>query len=83
MNLAQLLRDSREKSSQLSEEVKELKQRLVEAQGDNKVPCITVQYTDSYNEAKIYVYFSLCVFLFLNIYPTCPVFSSYQSVYQI
>lgn len=38
VNLAQLLRDSREKSSQLSEEVKELKQRLVEAQGDNKVP---------------------------------------------
>lgn len=38
MNLAQLLTDSREKSNQLSEEVKELKQRLVEAQGDNKVP---------------------------------------------
>lgn len=37
VNLAQLLRDSRERSNQLSEEVKELKQRLVEAQGDNKV----------------------------------------------
>ncbi|XP_033947371.1 coiled-coil domain-containing protein 149-like [Pseudochaenichthys georgianus] len=36
VNLSQLLRD-REKSSELSEEVKELKQRLVEAQGDNRV----------------------------------------------
>lgn len=50
MNLAQLLRDSREKSSQLSEEVKELKQRLVEAQGDNKVPRHTVHYTESYKK---------------------------------
>lgn len=37
VNLAQLLRDSKDKNHQLSEEVKELKQRLVEAQGDNKV----------------------------------------------
>lgn len=37
VNLAQLLTDSRERNSHLSEEVKELKQRLLEAQGDNKV----------------------------------------------
>lgn len=37
VNLAQLLRDSRERVKQLCEEVKELKQRLTEAQGDNKV----------------------------------------------
>lgn len=37
VNLAQLLRDSREKSKRLAEEVKELSQRLAEAQGDNKV----------------------------------------------
>lgn len=37
VNLAQLLRDSRERAKQLSEEVKELTQRLTEAQGDNKV----------------------------------------------
>ncbi|XP_071753121.2 coiled-coil domain-containing protein 149-like [Centroberyx gerrardi] len=42
VNLAQLLRDSREKSSQLFEEVKELKQRLVEAQGDNKLLRMTI-----------------------------------------
>uniref|UniRef100_A0A8K9XJ89 Coiled-coil domain containing 149 n=1 Tax=Oncorhynchus mykiss TaxID=8022 RepID=A0A8K9XJ89_ONCMY len=36
LNLAQLLRDSRERTKQLSEEVKELRQRLAEAQGDNK-----------------------------------------------
>ncbi|XP_073322237.1 coiled-coil domain-containing protein 149-like isoform X2 [Pagrus major] len=42
VNLAQLLRDSREKSSQLSEEVKELKQRLAEAQGDNKLLRMTI-----------------------------------------
>ncbi|XP_037621372.1 coiled-coil domain-containing protein 149-like isoform X2 [Sebastes umbrosus] len=42
VNLAQLLRDSREKNSQLSEEVKELKQRLVEAQGDNKLLRMTI-----------------------------------------
>ncbi|KAJ4944026.1 hypothetical protein JOQ06_012574 [Pogonophryne albipinna] len=41
VNLAQLLRD-REKSSELSEEVKELKQRLVEAQGDNKLLRMTI-----------------------------------------
>ncbi|XP_026209120.1 coiled-coil domain-containing protein 149-A isoform X3 [Anabas testudineus] len=37
VNLAQLLRDSRERVKQLSEEVKELTQRLTEAQGDNKM----------------------------------------------
>lgn len=37
VNLAQLLRDSREQAKQLAEEVKELTQRLTEAQGDNKV----------------------------------------------
>lgn len=42
VNLAQLLRDSREKGKQLSEEVKELKQRLVEAQGDNKLLRMTI-----------------------------------------
>ncbi|XP_034745745.1 coiled-coil domain-containing protein 149-like isoform X3 [Etheostoma cragini] len=42
VNLAQLLRDSREKSFLLSEEVKELKQRLVEAQGDNKLLRMTI-----------------------------------------
>ncbi|XP_034449110.1 coiled-coil domain-containing protein 149-like isoform X2 [Hippoglossus hippoglossus] len=42
VNLAQLLTDSREKSHQLSEEVKELKQRLVEAQGDNKLLRMTI-----------------------------------------
>ncbi|KAM3864829.1 uncharacterized protein ACN63O_010524 [Diretmus argenteus] len=42
VNLAQLLRDSRDKSNQLSEEVKELNQRLVEAQGDNKLLRMTI-----------------------------------------
>ncbi|XP_026158327.1 coiled-coil domain-containing protein 149 isoform X2 [Mastacembelus armatus] len=42
VNLAQLLTDSREKSNQLSEEVKELKQRLVESQGDNKLLRMTI-----------------------------------------
>ncbi|KAI3353168.1 hypothetical protein L3Q82_019712 [Scortum barcoo] len=42
VNLAQLLRDSREKSNALSEEVKELKQRLAEAQGDNKLLRMTI-----------------------------------------
>ncbi|KAM9770208.1 coiled-coil domain-containing protein 149-like isoform 1-T1 [Menidia menidia] len=42
VNFAQLLRDSREKSSQLAEEVKDLKQRLVEAQGDNKLLRMTI-----------------------------------------
>ncbi|XP_037530836.1 coiled-coil domain-containing protein 149 [Nematolebias whitei] len=42
VNLAQLLTDSREKSGHLSEEVQELKQRLVEAQGDNKLLRMTI-----------------------------------------
>lgn len=42
VNLAQLLRDSREKSQQLSEELKEVKQRLAEAQGDNKLLRMTI-----------------------------------------
>ncbi|XP_070844282.1 coiled-coil domain-containing protein 149-like isoform X2 [Chaetodon trifascialis] len=42
VNLAQLLIDSRERSSQLAEEVKELKQRLMEAQGDNKLLRMTI-----------------------------------------
>lgn len=37
MNLAQLLRNSKEREKKLTEEVKELNQRLTEAQGDNKV----------------------------------------------
>nr|XP_061779069.1 coiled-coil domain-containing protein 149-like isoform X2 [Nerophis lumbriciformis] len=42
VNLAQLLRDSKEKSNDLCEEVKELKQRLAEAQGDNKLLRMTI-----------------------------------------
>ncbi|KAI4900147.1 hypothetical protein NFI96_023876 [Prochilodus magdalenae] len=42
VNLAQLLRDSREKSKLLAEEVKELTQRLTEAQGDNKLLRMTI-----------------------------------------
>nr|XP_046235967.1 coiled-coil domain-containing protein 149-A isoform X2 [Scatophagus argus] len=42
VNLAQLLRDSRERVKQLAEEVKELNQRLVEAQGDNKLLRMTI-----------------------------------------
>ncbi|KAM9836586.1 coiled-coil domain-containing protein 149-A [Aulostomus maculatus] len=42
VNLAQLLRDSRERVKQLGEEVKELTQRLVEAQGDNKLLRMTI-----------------------------------------
>ncbi|XP_026209119.1 coiled-coil domain-containing protein 149-A isoform X2 [Anabas testudineus] len=42
VNLAQLLRDSRERVKQLSEEVKELTQRLTEAQGDNKLLRMTI-----------------------------------------
>ncbi|XP_070710491.1 coiled-coil domain-containing protein 149-A [Pempheris klunzingeri] len=42
VNLAQLLRDSRERAKQLSEEVKELTQRLAEAQGDNKLLRMTI-----------------------------------------
>lgn len=37
VNLAQLLRNSKEREKKLTEEVKELNQRLTEAQGDNKV----------------------------------------------
>lgn len=37
MNLAQLLRNAKEREKKLAEEVKELNQRLAEAQGDNKV----------------------------------------------
>ncbi|XP_026017614.1 coiled-coil domain-containing protein 149-like isoform X1 [Astatotilapia calliptera] len=42
VNLAQLLRDSRERTKQLAEEVKELTQRLAEAQGDNKLLRMTI-----------------------------------------
>ncbi|KAL7876063.1 hypothetical protein AOLI_G00110260 [Acnodon oligacanthus] len=42
VNLAQLLRDSRERCKQLVEEVKELTQRLAEAQGDNKLLRMTI-----------------------------------------
>ncbi|TRZ00872.1 hypothetical protein DNTS_034091 [Danionella cerebrum] len=42
VNLAQLLRDSREHNKQLSEELKELDQRLAEMQGDNKLLRMTI-----------------------------------------
>ncbi|XP_017328232.2 coiled-coil domain-containing protein 149-A isoform X3 [Ictalurus punctatus] len=42
VNLAQLLRDSRDRGKQLAEEVKELTQRLTEAQGDNKLLRMTI-----------------------------------------
>ncbi|KAG7497257.1 hypothetical protein JOB18_034341 [Solea senegalensis] len=42
VNLAQLLRDSRERAKLLAEEVKELTQRLTEAQGDNKLLRMTI-----------------------------------------
>ncbi|XP_068569558.1 coiled-coil domain-containing protein 149-A isoform X2 [Cebidichthys violaceus] len=42
VNLAQLLRDSRERAKKLSEEVKELTQRLTEAHGDNKLLRMTI-----------------------------------------
>ncbi|XP_030643817.1 coiled-coil domain-containing protein 149-B [Chanos chanos] len=42
VNLAQLLRDSREKNKRLSEELKELNQRLAEVQGDNKLLRMTI-----------------------------------------
>ncbi|KAK7929239.1 hypothetical protein WMY93_005634 [Mugilogobius chulae] len=42
VNLAQLLRESRERSQQLSDELKEVKQRLTEAQGDNKLLRMTI-----------------------------------------
>lgn len=46
VNLAQLLRDSRERAKQLAEEVKELTQRLSEAQGDNKVKLPVAPHTN-------------------------------------
>ncbi|XP_071333733.1 coiled-coil domain-containing protein 149-A isoform X2 [Trachinotus anak] len=42
VNLAQLLRDSRERAKKLAEEVRELTQRLAEAQGDNKLLRMTI-----------------------------------------
>ncbi|XP_075999989.1 coiled-coil domain-containing protein 149-A [Genypterus blacodes] len=42
VNLAQLLRDSRERGKQLVEQVKELTQRLAEVQGDNKLLRMTI-----------------------------------------
>ncbi|XP_018593396.1 coiled-coil domain-containing protein 149-B isoform X1 [Scleropages formosus] len=42
VNLAQLLRDSREQGRQLSEQLKELSQRLAEVQGDNKLLRMTI-----------------------------------------
>ncbi|XP_067297394.1 coiled-coil domain-containing protein 149-B isoform X2 [Pseudorasbora parva] len=42
VNLAQLLRDSREQNKQLGDEVKELNQRLAEVQGDNKLLRMTI-----------------------------------------
>ncbi|XP_046900424.1 coiled-coil domain-containing protein 149-A-like isoform X2 [Hypomesus transpacificus] len=42
VNLAQLLRDSKDRSKQLSDEVKEMNQRLAEAQGDNKLLRMTI-----------------------------------------
>ncbi|KAM6960227.1 coiled-coil domain-containing protein 149-A isoform 2-T2 [Tautogolabrus adspersus] len=42
VNLAQLLRDSRDRAKKLTEEVKELTQRLGEAQGDNKLLRMTI-----------------------------------------
>ncbi|XP_060887201.1 coiled-coil domain-containing protein 149-like isoform X1 [Labrus mixtus] len=42
VNLAQLLRDSRDRAKKLAEEVKELNQRLGEAQGDNKLLRMTI-----------------------------------------
>ncbi|XP_067857685.1 coiled-coil domain-containing protein 149-A [Heptranchias perlo] len=41
-NLAQLLSSSRERNKQLTEEIKELQQRLAEAQGDNKLLRMTI-----------------------------------------
>ncbi|XP_051502382.1 coiled-coil domain-containing protein 149-like isoform X2 [Myxocyprinus asiaticus] len=42
VNLAQLLMNSRERNKQISEEVKELTQRLSEVQGDNKLLRMTI-----------------------------------------
>ncbi|XP_017319375.1 coiled-coil domain-containing protein 149-B isoform X4 [Ictalurus punctatus] len=41
-NLAQLLRDAQEKNRKLSDELKELNQRIVEVQGDNKLLRMTI-----------------------------------------
>lgn len=41
-NLAQLLSSSRERNKQLAEEIKEIQQRLAEAQGDNKLLRMTI-----------------------------------------
>ncbi|KAM8939529.1 coiled-coil domain-containing protein 149 [Pelodytes ibericus] len=41
-NLAQLLGDSRERSKKLEQEMKDLQQRLVEVQGDNKLLRMTI-----------------------------------------
>ena len=61
VNLAQLLRDSRERAKQLADEVKELTQRLAEAQGDNKVrlPVETLTQTNKefkYNSSELTPY---------------------------
>ncbi|KAJ8247438.1 hypothetical protein GJAV_G00246400, partial [Gymnothorax javanicus] len=42
VNLAQLLRDARERNKQVTEELKEATQRLAEAQGDNKLLRMTI-----------------------------------------
>lgn len=42
VNLVQLLREAQEKNRKLSDEVKELNQRLVEVQGDNKLLRMTI-----------------------------------------
>ncbi|XP_037531836.1 coiled-coil domain-containing protein 149 [Nematolebias whitei] len=42
VNLGQLLRDSRERMKRLTEELKDLTQRLAEAQGDNKLLRMTI-----------------------------------------
>ncbi|XP_061816925.1 coiled-coil domain-containing protein 149-A isoform X6 [Nerophis lumbriciformis] len=42
VNLAQLLRDSRDQAKKLTEEVKELTQQLLEAHGDNKLLRMTI-----------------------------------------
>ncbi|XP_043953307.1 coiled-coil domain-containing protein 149-A isoform X2 [Gambusia affinis] len=42
VNLGQLLRDSRDRVRQLTEDVKDLTQRLAEAQGDNKLLRMTI-----------------------------------------
>lgn len=71
VNLAQLLRDSREQNKQLGEEVKELNQRLAEVQGDNKVRalhtqvrsflCTTQSYADVCKVKRVVA--CLCLFI--------------------